>query len=215
MTDTAVPVQRNVRLVGGLLGIVSVASVVPAYLVGSPEAPTGADDAAEYYQEASGFVLLNGVIPLLHVVTFLGFLAVLVAVIGSSFIPRAAVLGGGITMIALTAAGFAAEIVYPATVTRIPDAELPEGLPLITLTLALWLYHFAQAAAAVMMIGVALASFRSGALPTWFGWISIVFAVLALLHTWLGIWSAWAGLLWIVLAAVLVLAGRDRSPVPQ
>jgi len=83
----------------------------------------------------------------------------------------------------------------------------------VTLTIALWLYHFAQAGAAVMMIGTAIAVLRTSVLPRWFGYLSLVFAPIALLHTWLGVWSAYAGLLWIVLASVLLVARKPSGVV--
>lgn len=204
-------VSRRSRIGGGVLGIVAALVMIPAYIVGSPEAPDTADAAAQYYELASGFVLANGIVPLAHVVAFLLFLAVLTAAVGSgrggAFTPRFAVLGGGVAFIALTSAGFVAEILYPATLMRFPDAAFD---PLVSLTMAIWLYHFAQAAGAVMMIGVAAASLRGGPFPAWFGVLSLVFAVLALLHTWIGVWSAYTGLLWIVLAGLLLILKRDE-----
>ncbi len=214
-----VGISRNASLVGGLLGLVAVAAAVPAYLVGSPETPSSPEQADAYYSAAETFVLLNGVVPILHVVTFLLFVAALATVIGTAgnraFGARAAVLGGGIALASLTAAGFAAEVVYPATAAKAGDLDFG-GVPLIMLTLAVWLYHFAQAAGAVMMLGVAVASLRTGVFPKWFGWLSVVFAVIALSHTWTGIWAAWAGLLWILLVSVLIMVRReDRALVPQ
>lgn len=215
-----VGLTRNSRIAAGVLGIVAVAAAVPAYLVGSPEVPSSPEQAQAYYSAAETFVLLNGVIPIAHVVTFLLFLAGLATVIGAAgsraFGARAAVLAGGTGLAVLTAAGFVAEIVYPAAVTRAPDVDFGSGLPVLTLTMAAWLYHFAQAAGAVMMIGVAVATIRTGIFPAWFGWLSLAFAVVALTHTWSGIWAAWAGLVWILLLSVLIMVQReDRTPVPQ
>lgn len=212
-----VGLSRNSRIAAGLLGLAAVAAAVPAYLVGSPEIPSNAEQAQAYYSAAETFVLLNGVIPILHVVTFLLFLAGLATVIGAAgnraFGGRAAVLAGGTGLAVLTAAGFAVEIVYPATAAKFTDVELGDGLPLITLTLAVWLYHFAQAAGAVMMLGVAVVTLRTKVFPVWFGYASVVFALIALSHTWTGIWSAWAGLLWIFLVSVLIIVSRqDRAP---
>ncbi len=159
-------------------------------------------------------MLLNRIIPIAHVVAFLLFLAVLLAVVQNAFISRAAVLGGGVAMVTLAAAGFAAEIVYPATASPFTDVELEDGLPVLALTLAVWLYHFAQAAGAVMMIGVAVASIVGRVFPVWFGWLSVAFVIVALLHTWLGVWSAWASLVQLVLVSLMLMVPR-RQPVPQ
>ena len=210
--------SSRTRLAGGILGIVAALAVIPAYVVRSPEQPSTADEAATYFDQASTFVALNGILPILHVVAFLLFLAVLAAVVGSAGpgtkAARTAVLAGGTALVALTAAGFTAEIAYAVSRQEFPDVELEPGFATTTLVMALWLYHFAQAAGAVMMIGVGLASVRTEVLPRWFGYLSFLFAIVALLHTWLGVWSAYAGLIWIVLAAGVVMTKRG-DPIPQ
>lgn len=54
----------TIRL-GGLFGIASAASVIPAYLIGSPERLAG--NAETYFDEASAVIAANGALPLLHV----------------------------------------------------------------------------------------------------------------------------------------------------
>ena len=86
---------------------------------------------------------LNGVLPLLHVITFIVFLAVLVAVVRRAApdgVLSRVVLGGGLFLVALTAAGFAAEVAYPEMLIRFhtdPDPSLAQ----LMLALAIWCYH--------------------------------------------------------------------------
>jgi hypothetical protein len=87
--------------VGGLLGVVSAAVVVPAYLVGSPEVPSRPEQAAQYFENAASFLTANGTLPLLHLLFGLLFLGVLVSVLRAAAGPTAAVyvvlLGGAVS----------------------------------------------------------------------------------------------------------------------
>ena len=62
-----------------------------------------------------------------------------------------AVLAGGTLFIVLSCAGYAAEVLYPATLLRF-ESFAPGAQPAFTsLVLSAWLYHFCQAGAAVMV----------------------------------------------------------------
>lgn len=201
--------SRALTVGGGLLGILAVIALIPAYVVRSPEQPTTVDEAENYFEFAGTFIALNGILPILHIAAFLLFLSVWATVLGSGGIaasaPRTAVLAGGAAHAALIGAGLVAEIAYAATLQDYPQSQLDPAFATVTLTLALWLYHFGQGAFAVLLIGSAIGILRTDVLPRWFGYLSIAFAVVALLHTWLGVWSAYAGLVWIVLASVMLL----------
>lgn len=218
-------VSLRTRRIGGALGIVAALAMIPAYVVGSPEVPASTDEAAEYYEQAALFVSANGWLPVVHLLGVMLFLGVLAAVLRSAapgaVALRTAAIGGGYVWMALTAAGFAAEVAYPAATLRFEDLTEVGFLAPLMLTLASWLYHFCQVAAAVMMIGTALLSYtaapdRPAAFPRWFAFVSIPFIVLALLHTWLpySYWSAIAGLGWLVIASLLLLAAPKVSPKP-
>src|SRR5215208_856012 len=104
--------------------------MIPAYLVGYPDAPGSLEEATSYFDAGLGaFVFFNGVLPLFHILFFLLFLGVLYEVLRSAgegtreVVVRdrglpATVLAGGIVFAALEAAGLAVEIVYPATLQR-------------------------------------------------------------------------------------------------
>ncbi len=108
---------------GGIIGLLAVVVMIPAYLVGSPDLPGSPEDASAYFEAGIGtFVFSNGVLPLFHVFFFILFLGVLYGVLrsagdgaqgGGVGLPAAA-LAGGIVFVGLEAVGFAAEILYPA-----------------------------------------------------------------------------------------------------
>lgn len=212
-------VSLRTRRIGGALGIVAALAMIPAYVVGSPEVPASTDEAAAYYEQAALFVSANGWLPIVHLIGLMFFLGVLAAVLRSagpaSHAWRTAAIGGGFVWVALTAAGFAAEVAYPAATLRFEDLTEAGFLAPLMLTLASWLYHFCQVGAAVLMIGTAVVSYTSNAFPRWFAYLSIPFIVLALLHTWLpySYWSAIAGLGWLVIASLLLFAAPRAAAV--
>ena len=142
--------ERNLVRLGGVFGLLAVVAMIPAYLVGHPDAPGSAAEAETYFGVGiDAFVLSNGVLPLLHVFFFLLFLGVLYGVLrsaedgvrGGGGLPAVG-LAGGIVFAALSAAGFAAEIVYPATLLRFGVLEADGQFVLVSLMLSSWLYHF-------------------------------------------------------------------------
>ena len=103
----------NLVRLGGLFGLLSVVAMIPAYLVGYPDAPGSPVEARAYFEAGLDlFVVSNGVLPLFHVFFFLLFLGVLYGVLGSAGdsdrrvgegLPAAA-LAGGIVFATLSAA---------------------------------------------------------------------------------------------------------------
>src|SRR5690606_12555245 len=74
---------RRVTIYAAVAGILCAVIMIPAYAVGSPEFPGSPDAAAAYYEQASFFVAVNGIVPLLHLLLFLIFVAGFVAVVQS------------------------------------------------------------------------------------------------------------------------------------
>ena len=205
-----------VRL-GGVAGLLSVLFMLPAYVVGYPDAPTSPAEANTYFDEGLGaFVFANGTIPIFHLFFFLCFLVVLCGMLrraeGEEFDGlSSAVLAGGIVFAALSAAGFAAEILYPATLLRF-DGFQPDGKHvLLSLALSSWLYHFCQAGASVMVMATSLVTLRTGILRRWLGLLGLVIALLTLLHVAMPLLGALSGLLWIALVSTLMLAAGGRQ----
>lgn len=208
-----------VRL-GGVFGLLAVVVMIPAYLVGSPDAPGSPAEADSYFGAGSGtFVFSNGVLPLLHVFFFIFFLGVLYGLLRSAeggaqrglVGLSAAALAGGIVFVGLEATGFAAEIVYPATLLRFEGVEPNEQFVLASLTLASWLYHFCQVGASVMVLVTSLIALETGVLPRWLALAGFVVALLTLLHFLVPLLAAVVGLLWIAAVSVLMLTGGIGS----
>ena len=210
--------NRNVVRLGGVFGLLAVVVMIPAYLVGTPDAP-GSPAAARSYFEAGldTFVFSNGVLPLFHVFFFILFLGVLYGVLrlaeanarggGSGGGLPAAALAGGIVFAALEAAGFAAEILYPATLQRFGDFDPSAPFVLASLTLSTWLYHFCQVGTSALILVTSLIALGTGVLPRWLALTGFVVALLTLLHFLFPLLAALVGLSWIAAVSVLMLLG--------
>ncbi len=210
----------NLVRLGGIFGLLSVVAMIPAYLVGSPDLPGSPEEAGSYFEEGLGtFVFSNGVLPLLHIFFFILFLGVLYGLLrgteedgdrgagGVRGALPAAALAGGILFAALEAAGFAAEILFPAALQRFGVFEPDAAFVLVSLTLATWLYHFCQIGASAMVLVTSLVALNTGVLPMWLALAGFVVALLTLLHVVLGLVAALVGLLWIAAVSVLMLTG--------
>jgi hypothetical protein len=180
--------------------------MIPAYVVGTPDAPRTADEAVEYYASGSSFVTANGVIPLLHILFGLIFLGVLVSTLRTACGPNSEVyiaLAGGLTFLVLSAVGFAAEVAFPATIVRFGDVTVTDfAQPL--LTLAVWAYHYCQIGAAAMIFAASFAIWRTGVLPKWWA-AGAILGVLPLLHTWIPLPAALSSLAWIGLTGLIMV----------
>jgi hypothetical protein len=209
--------RTDVRL-GGIFGLLAVVVMIPAYLVGHPDAPGSPQEASAYFGAGLGtFVFSNGVLPLFHVFFFIFFLGVLYGVLRSAGddtrgggLPAAA-LAGGIVFVGLEAVGFAVEILYPAALQRFGVFEPDAAFVLVSLTLSSWLYHFCQVGASVMVLVTSLVALETGVLPRWLALAGLVVALLTLLHFLVPLVAALVGLLWIAALSVLMLSGGVGS----
>ena len=216
--------RTAVRL-GGIFGLLAVIAMIPAYLVGYPDAPGSPEEASSYFGAGLGtFVFSNGVLPLFHVFFFILFLGVLYGVLrgagdddargagggGGVGLPAAA-LAGGIVFVGLEAIGFVAEILYPAALQRFGVFEPDAAFVLVSLTLSTWLYHFCQVGASAMVLATSLAALETSVLPRWLALAGFVVALLTLLHFLVPLLAALVGLLWIAVVSVLMLTGGVGS----
>jgi hypothetical protein len=215
----------NLVRLGGIFGLVSVVAMIPAYLVGYPDAPTSPEEAGTYFEEGAGtFVFSNGVIPLFHTFFFIVFLGVLYGLLigaqedgdrgaggggrgGVRGALPAAALGGGILFATLEAAGFTAEILFPAALQRFGVFEPDAAFVLVSLTLASWLYHYCQIGASAMVLVTSLVALETGVLPRWLALAGFVVALVTFLHVLLPLVAALVGLLWIAAVSVLMVIG--------
>jgi hypothetical protein len=204
---------------GGVCGLLFVLLIVPAYVVGYPDAPTSTSGAGEvlgYFGTSAGtFVFFNGTLALLSTFFFLWFLGVFYGVLrraeGVDGVLSTVVLAGGILFITLSCAGYAAEIMHPATLQRfvnfVPDAQRTFE----SLALSAWLYHFCQVGDAVMISAASLIVLGSGILPRWLALIGFLAALLALVHFLIPLIGAISGLVWVTLVSALMLAGLSQG----
>ncbi len=139
--------------IGGAFGILAAVVMIPAFLVGSPDQLHTPDQVRHYYESGSAFVTANGEVPLLHILFGIVFVGALTSMLIRAVGPRAEIyiaLSGGVIWLALTAAGQAAEVAYPAAMVRFGDATSrvqPTDADVVA-----WLYHYSQLGAAAMIL---------------------------------------------------------------
>jgi hypothetical protein len=193
--------------------------MVPAYVVGYPDAPTSTSTAREvlgYFGTSAGtFVFFNGTLVLLSTFFFLWFLGVLHGVLrraeGVDGVLSTVALAGGMVFITLSCAGYTAEILHPATLERFVNF-VPDGQRTFeSLALSAWLYHFCQVGDAVMISAASLVVLGSGILPRWLALVGFLAAILALLHFLFPLVGAVSGLVWVTLVSTLMLGGFAQS----
>jgi hypothetical protein len=211
----------NLLRLGGVSGLLAVVAMIPAYLVGYPDAPGSLLEAQTYFEAGPGmFVMSNGVLPLFHIFFFLLFLGVLYGMLKSAGgedrgigagLPAVA-LAGGILFATLSAAGFAVEIFYPAVLQRFGELRADTAFVLVSLTLSSWLYHFCQIGTSAMVLSTSLVSLGTRVLPGWLALAGFVVAVLTFLHFLLPLLAALVGLAWVaVVSAVMLTGGRQEG----
>lgn len=208
---------------GGICGLLFVLLMVPAYVVGYPDAPTSTSSGREalgyFGASPDSFVLANGVLAVFSTFFFLWFLGALHSLLrraeGEGVGLSSVALVGGAVFIMLSCAGYAAELIYPATLQRfenfVPDADRVFE----SLALSSWLYHFCQVGAAVMVSATSLVALTTGVLPRWLALLGFVVTVLTLLHFLLPLLAAVSGLVWVALASALMLTGSGGASSPR
>jgi len=212
----------NLVRLGGLSGLLAVVAMIPAYVVGYPDAPGSPLEARSYFGGGLGtFVFSNGVLPLFHVFFFILFLGVLYGMLRSAGgeargvgvgLPAAA-LAGGVVFATLSAAGFTVEIVYPAVLQRFGDIQPDAAFVLVSLTLSSWLYHYCQIGTSAMALSTSLVALGTGVLPRWLALAGLVVAILTFLHFLLPLLAALVGLAWVAAVSVVmfIAGGVQRS----
>lgn len=203
----------TIRL-GGLLGIASAGLAVPACVIASPDKPKDSAAASSYFDDASTFLTMNGTLPMASVLVGILFLGVLVSVLRSAAGPTGAVysalIGGGVYF-AMISAGYATEVAIPDAILRFDTLSVTEhAQPFLGLTL--WLYHYCQIGAAVLIFATAYVVWRTAVLPKWTATLAVL-GIPPLLHLWIGVWGAYGSILWFALVGVVMLAIPPRVQV--
>jgi hypothetical protein len=211
----------NLLRLGGVSGLLAVVSMIPAYLVGYPDAPGSLLEAQTYFDaESDMFVFSNGVLPLFHVFFFLLFLGVLYGMLRTAGgeargvgkgLPAVA-LAGGLVFATLSSSGFAVEILYPAVLQRFGDLSSDTSFVLVSLTLSSWLYHYCQIGTSAMVLSTSLVAVGTRVLPGWLALAGFVVALLTFLHFLLPLLAALVGLAWVAVVSAVMLTGGGRRP---
>ena len=200
--------------IGGAFGLLSALALIPALLAGFPGQVRTAEEARHYYDTGSAFVTTNGVVPLVHILFGIVFVGALTSMLIRATGPRAEIYitaAGGIMFLALSAAGFAAEVAYPDVIVRFGDVTVTEFTQPL-LALSAWLYNYGQLGAAAMIFSSSISIWRTGVLPKWAS-AGAILGILPLLHTWLPIPAVISTLVWMALIGVTMLvAAKQTTP---
>jgi hypothetical protein len=204
-----------------LTGFLAVALGILCFVLGmtwadEPDTDAPAAELAVWMTDKSWEILITGWVWWLAVAAFLWFLGSLRSVLGPA--------EGGtrrVTSIAFSAgavfAVFAASLFGPivagATADEFDDRTItPETAE------ALWVagnafFGLAEIAAGVLVLAVAVVVVRSGALPKWYGWLSLLYGLWLLI-----IPIGWIGMIgfpvWLLLTTALVWMAESKSAVP-
>lgn len=202
--------------IGAIGGLVYTLGFIPAYIVGTPEAATTGGVEA-YFDEARDFVFAHESLIVISTFGFLWFLGVLYALLrraeGNGGALSSVALVGGVTFIALSTAGIAAEALVPTTALRFGESAPGTDFASISLSFAISLYHFAQVGTAVLVAATSVLALQTGVVPKWLAWLGFAVALIALLHITFGVISGIVGLVWVALISLLMLTGSvGRQP---
>jgi hypothetical protein len=212
------PVSRLDRLapLSGILFLVLIA--VGNAMQGSTPALHGdADAVADFYGDKATRIAVGmslSLLGLFFLAWFLGSLRErLLAGEGRDGHLAAIVVGAGFAAIALMAAGFA---LTAAGALRAQEAgAIPADQAAVFYDGGLALTGLAAPIAmAVLLAATAGGALRFGALPRWFGWLSIVLAVLGII-TPLSFLLFLAFPLWVLLASILLYRHQRTDEVPR
>jgi hypothetical protein len=197
-------------------GIVSVALIVTAFLVGgeSPDFDDSAQKVISFYTDHHGSQVAASIL-LTYGAVFLVFFAATLrsALHGAEALARAVLAGGALMGLGMVLfAGFTftlADMANSSHVDRI-DPSTFQSVNALSSDFFLPLSF----GASIFLISSALAVLKSGALPRWMGWIALVLGIAALTPA--GFFAFMLSGLWIVIASVIMLrGGRPAASTSQ
>jgi len=193
-----------------LSGVAAVALFVASFAVGgeTPDANASLQKAVSYYTDHHNDLMIAGGLLGLGAFFFLVFTANIAGVLrraqGESGGSSALCFAGGIVF-AVGATIFAGLGFTAADAVDHLDPIAVQALN----ALGSDMFFTVAAGGAAFLIGAAVATLKTGALPKWLGWLAIVIGVLAV--TPLGFFAFLAMLVWTLIASV-ILAMRAETP---
>jgi hypothetical protein len=220
--DTTVPAveARRWETLAPLTGIAAVVLFIAGFIVhdvigDTPGADAPAADFSRYYQQEDGSIWGGSTLIAFAIVFFFWFIGSLRAALHSA--------EGGVGRLAATAhaGGIATAVLIMASIgTQVSAAILvsDRDTPLAPDTaVAFWwlgdgVFLAAFYSTAVLIAATAVVALRTGVIPRWFAWISLV-AALVLVVPFIG-WAAFIFALpiWIAVTSYLLWRNATRSP---
>lgn len=210
--------EKGIARFAPLTGFVAVALGVLAFVLmtawaDEPDTDASASDLALWMTDKSWEILIGGWVWWLAVAAFLWFLGSLRSVLGPA--------EGGtrrVTSIAFSAgavfAVFAASLLGPVVAGATAD-EFDERTITPETADALWVaggafFGLAEVAAGVLIVAVALVVVRTGVMPKWYGWLSLLYGIWLLILP-IG-WVGFVGFpIWLILTTALVWMVESKS----
>ena len=206
--------ERFAPLAGVLAVILWVVGIIVLESGDNPADEATGQVLAAHYDENSGSILAGSFVFMLGAAVFVWFLGTLRARIlwSEGGVGRLAAItfGAGIVT-AVMAIGLAAPEAAAALSADQLDRAIEPGAADALAALGDGFFIGGEAAVVVLFLAAGLASLRFRALPAWLGWVSIVFAIAALLP-WIG-WAVfiWGLPLWVLAASIWMLV-RPGDP---
>src|SRR5215207_2092529 len=188
--DTTTPAgpSRRWETLAPLSGILAVLLFIAAFIVHDVIADTPDGDApalafSRYYQEEDGSIWGGGILVSLSAVSFFWFVGALRAALHAAEGALGRLAGtafaGGLAMIVLLLASIGTQVSAAILVSERDQPIAPE------VAVGYWfsgdgLFLGAFYGAAVLVGATAVVALRTGVLPRWFAWVSLVLALLLL-----------------------------------
>lgn len=197
--------ERFAPLAGVLAVILWVVGIILLESAGDVADEASGQVLATHYEENSGSILAGSFIFMLGAAVFVWFLGTLRArILGSEggFGRLAATTFGAGILTAVMAIGLAAPDAAAALSADQLARPLEAGAADALSALGDGFFIGGEASVVVLFLAAGLSALRFGALPTWLGWVSILFALGALLP-WIG-WAVfiWGLPLWVLAASI-------------
>jgi hypothetical protein len=210
-------IARFAPLTGFAAALLGILAFVLAWTwADEPDSDAAATEIAVWMTEKSWEIIVTGWIWWLAVASFLWFIGSLRSVLGSA--------EGGtrrVTSIAFSAgvvftvfaALFFVPVVAGAAANEFDDRPITPGTADVLWVLGTGVFGVVEIAAAVMILAVGLVVVRTGALPKWYGWLSLLYGLWLLILP-IG-WIGMIGLpVWILLTTALVWMAESKGAAP-
>jgi hypothetical protein len=138
-----------------------------------------------------------------------GLRAVLLRAEGMPGHMTALAFAGGLVLLTLQEVGGAVYVVYPAVVDSFDKFGSDGHLAMVMFALSFWLAQISGVGGTLLAAGVAAVAFRTGFLPRWLAWFTVLVALGQLLAIAFFV-PGLLGIIWILVLAGYMLASRRK-----